>query len=107
MDEASIRNTIARFADNLARHLITSMWPEPPKIDPQDVELPNSARKRLGIMGDYSIVGDQYRPLFAPPMNQALTAFALLTFVVVAGLFSRGFQWVVASVPDKFWANLI
>jgi len=39
--------------------------------------------------------------------TMALTTFALLTFVVVAGLFSRGFQWVVASVPDQFWTNLI
>ena len=32
-----------------------------------------------------------------------VTAVALVTFVVLAGLFSRGFQWVVANVPDKFW----
>jgi hypothetical protein len=25
----------------------------------------------------------------------------------VAGLFSRGFQWVVASVPDNFWEKFI
>ena len=31
----------------------------------------------------------------------ALTLFTLLAFVVAAGLFSRGFQWVVASMPDK------
>jgi hypothetical protein len=24
-----------------------------------------------------------------------------LAFVIAAGLFSRGFQWVVASMPDK------
>jgi hypothetical protein len=35
--------------------------------------------------------------------TMAVTAFALVTFVVMAGLFSRGFQWVVANVPDKFW----
>jgi hypothetical protein len=33
----------------------------------------------------------------------AMTAFGILAFVVMAGLFSRGFQWVVASVPDHFW----
>lgn len=32
---------------------------------------------------------------------------SLLAFVVVAGLFSRGFQWIVASVPDRFWEGLI
>jgi hypothetical protein len=37
----------------------------------------------------------------------AMTLFALLTFVVVAGLLSRGFQWVVASVPDRFWDAFI
>jgi hypothetical protein len=30
-------------------------------------------------------------------------ALGVLAFVVVAGLFSRGVQWVVASVPDCFW----
>ena len=33
--------------------------------------------------------------------TMALTLFTLLAFVVAAGLFSRGFQWVVASMPDK------
>jgi hypothetical protein len=28
--------------------------------------------------------------------------FGLLTFVLVAALFSRGFQWVVTRVPDSF-----
>jgi hypothetical protein len=39
--------------------------------------------------------------------TMALTAFALLAFVIAAGLFSRGFQWVVASVPDHFWQGMI
>lgn len=39
--------------------------------------------------------------------TMALTLFALLSFVVAAGVFSRGFEWVVASVPDRFWSNLI
>lgn len=34
--------------------------------------------------------------------TMAMTVFGVLVFVVVAGLFSRGFQWVVASVPDHF-----
>jgi hypothetical protein len=37
----------------------------------------------------------------------AVTAFGVLVFVVVAGLFSRGVQWVVASVPDHFWDKLL
>jgi hypothetical protein len=39
--------------------------------------------------------------------TMALTMFGILTFVVMAGLFSRGYQWVVASVPDDFWAKFI
>jgi len=39
--------------------------------------------------------------------TMALISFGILSFVVVAGLFSRGFQWVVASVPDDFWARIL
>jgi len=39
--------------------------------------------------------------------TMAVTLFGLLLFVIAAGLFSRGFQWVVASVPDKFWSAFI
>jgi|SRR5580704_136343 hypothetical protein len=39
--------------------------------------------------------------------TMAVTVFGLLAFVVVAGLFSRGFQWVVASVPDHFWEKFM
>ena len=39
--------------------------------------------------------------------TMAVTAFGIMAFVVMAGLFSRGFQWVVASVPDQFWEKLM
>jgi hypothetical protein len=39
--------------------------------------------------------------------TMALTVFGVLSFIVIAGLFSRGFQWVVASVPDDFWRRLM
>jgi hypothetical protein len=39
--------------------------------------------------------------------TMAMTVFGVLVFVVVAGLFSRGFQWVVASVPDHFWEKFL
>jgi len=39
--------------------------------------------------------------------TMALTLAGVLTLVVTAGLFSRGFQWVVASVPDNFWERLL
>jgi hypothetical protein len=39
--------------------------------------------------------------------TMAVTVCGILSFVVVAGLFSRGFQWVAASVPDDFWEKLL
>ena len=39
--------------------------------------------------------------------TMAITLFGVLSFIVIAGLFSRGFQWVVASVPDDFWQRFM
>jgi hypothetical protein len=39
--------------------------------------------------------------------TMALTMFGILSFIVIAALFSRGFQWVVASVPDDFWRRIL
>lgn len=39
--------------------------------------------------------------------TMALTCFGIAGFVLVAGAFSRGVQWVVATVPDNFWQKLI
>jgi hypothetical protein len=39
--------------------------------------------------------------------TMALTMFGILSFIVIAGLFSRGFQWVVAAVPDDFWRRIL
>jgi hypothetical protein len=39
--------------------------------------------------------------------TMAVTVFGLVAFVALAGLFSRGFQWVVASVPDHFWEKFL
>jgi hypothetical protein len=39
--------------------------------------------------------------------TMALTMVGILTFVVAAGLLSRGFAWVVASVPDNFWEKFL
>jgi hypothetical protein len=36
-----------------------------------------------------------------------LTLFGVLTFVAIAGVFSRGFQWLVTTVPDKFWEKFL
>jgi hypothetical protein len=39
--------------------------------------------------------------------TMTLTVFGVLTFVVIAGAFSFGFQWVVTTVPDKFWEKFL
>ena len=39
--------------------------------------------------------------------TMALTMLGILSFIVIAGLFSRGFQWVVASMPDDFWQRIL
>jgi hypothetical protein len=39
--------------------------------------------------------------------TMTLTLFGVVTFVVIAGVFSRGFQWVVATIPDKFWEHFL
>jgi hypothetical protein len=39
--------------------------------------------------------------------TMVLTMVAIVSFVVVAGLTSRGFQWVVATVPDRFWEKFL
>ena len=39
--------------------------------------------------------------------TMAVTMVGILAFVVMGGLFSRGFQWVVASVPDDFWQKML
>lgn len=36
-----------------------------------------------------------------------LTLLGVVTFVAIAGVFSRGFEWVVTAVPDKFWEKLL
>ncbi len=39
--------------------------------------------------------------------TMALTLATLLAFVIAAGLFSRGFQWVVTSMPDKLGVGVL
>ncbi len=41
--------------------------------------------------------------IFLAIRTTAVTLFVLLALVVTAALFSRGFQWVVATIPDRFW----
>ena len=39
--------------------------------------------------------------------TMVVTMLAIVSFVVVAGLTSRGFQWIVATVPDRFWEKFL
>jgi C4-dicarboxylate transporter len=48
-----------------------------------------------------------FRRIAAAFWTMALTMVGILTFVMAAGLFSRGFTWVAASVPDNFWEKLL
>jgi len=34
-------------------------------------------------------------------------AFSIMAFVLIAGLFSLGFHWVVTTIPDRFWEKFI
>jgi len=38
--------------------------------------------------------------------TMVMAAFGVLALVVIAGLFSRGFVWVMASVPNDVFARL-
>jgi predicted PurR-regulated permease PerM len=39
--------------------------------------------------------------------TMTLTLFGVLTFVVIAGVFSYGFQRLVTSIPDRFWEKFL
>jgi hypothetical protein len=39
--------------------------------------------------------------------TMTLTVFGVVAFVAIAGVFSRGFQWVVTTVPDRFWEKFL
>jgi len=39
--------------------------------------------------------------------TMVLTVFGVVAFVVLAGLLSKGFTWVVATVPDRFWEKFL
>ena len=39
--------------------------------------------------------------------TMAVTLLSVLSFVILAGVFSRSFQWLVATVPDRFWEKFM
>ena len=83
------RTSVAHVARGLARHLVASLWPDPPVIpavegDATAAQPTAPSREPLGIMGEYNIAADQYRPLIAPPLEQALAAIALARYAEFA-----------------------
>ena len=63
----------------------------------------------LGVLGALFVVmilrsWEAMARIAAAFWTAGVTMFALLTFVVLTALFSRGFQWVVTTVPDQFWS---
>lgn len=82
--QESVNNrSIQAMGDALATHIIESIWPAPPR-DPNNPNPP--PRRPLGLMGDYQPVADQYRPMIASPLEQALGALALLRYTQTPGL---------------------
>lgn len=66
---------IVEIADGIADHLYSRLWPRQwPGADGDEY------RKPPGLKGDYNPVADDYKPLVAPIMEQALAAFALLEY---------------------------
>jgi hypothetical protein len=39
--------------------------------------------------------------------TMAFTCFGIAAFVLMAGVLSRGVQWMVATVPDNFWEKFL
>ena len=80
--------SIRALADGLVDHLLTSSWPAAPdEINPNGVAMPSQTpRKPLGLRGTYRTTADQYDPLIAPPVNQALAAMAIGRYAALADL---------------------
>lgn len=70
---------IQSFADHLALHLLN-------KIHDRTVDDDGTERPALGLLGDYQPVADSYRPLTAPPIDQALVSFALSQYSLAPGV---------------------
>jgi hypothetical protein len=61
----------------------------------------------LQLLGRSSVVA--FEKIAASVLDDALTLlgapalFGVLTFLAIAGVFSRGFEWAVTTVADNFW----
>ncbi|MHC4992037.1 MAG: hypothetical protein ACYTGC_13775, partial [Planctomycetota bacterium] len=68
---AVTRRSIATLADDIARHVIRSLYQGPP----ERTDVP------IRFRGDYEPTDDEHDPLLATPMEQALLCFALGRYV--------------------------
>lgn len=74
------RAGLTDFTDALAAHVLGRI------VDVETAELPLGDDDQLGLLGDYRVVSDSYRPLQAQPFDQALTSFALSRYASTRGV---------------------
>ncbi len=70
LDEITL-DRVTAMTGRLMEHLTGRLWPGGETAE--DHEMRDAA---LGLMGDYRAVSDRFSPLFAPPFEQALGAYA-------------------------------
>jgi len=80
--------SIRALADGLVDHLLASRWPDAPdEINPNGIAVPPQAsRQPLGLRGTYRTTIDQFDPLIASPVEQALAAMALGSYAALPQL---------------------
>jgi len=60
-----------------------SMWPDLPEAaatNPAVAKMIHRRSASAGVDGNYRPVADMYRPMVAPPLDQALAAYALFRY---------------------------
>jgi hypothetical protein len=87
-EHAVTASSLVKFADDLARHLLASVMQVPD--DALNEAIPDADGDAFALMGDYRPVADMYRPLVAPPLEQALAAFALARYADAPQVDSSG-----------------
>jgi hypothetical protein len=91
VEESSVNAaSMAAFADALALHLMQRQWPE---------------KEPLGLLGDYNPISDEYDPLIAPPLEQALAALALAQYAQAPGV-NRDIAAGAGAAAVKILADL-
>jgi hypothetical protein len=107
-ESAVTHEGIAKLADGIVAHLLKSMWPEPPTaLLPDGEPIANPIeREPLGLMGGYSIVADQYKPLVAPPLEQALAAMALNRYAR-EGALNSGLDEAMVTAAGQAGARIL